>query len=72
MAHRWKRYFELNFLFENDIDVLPPLEGPIENITELEVRKVFQRMTNSRATGPSGVAAEVLNAADKKIPDSWD
>ena len=66
MADRWKRCFEqlLNDEFENDIDVLPTLEGHIEDITEFEVRKAIQGMKNRRATGPSGVAAEMFKAAE--------
>ena len=37
--------------FENYIDVLPPLEGPIEYFPEFEVQKSFQGMKNRRTTG---------------------
>ena len=67
VADRWKRYFEqlLNEEFENEIDVIPPVEGPIEDITEIEVRKAIRGMKNRRATGPSGVAAEMFKAAEE-------
>ena len=67
VADRWGKYFEqlLNDEFANDIDVLPPVEGPIEDITELDVRKAIQGMKNRRATGPSGVAAEMFKAAEE-------
>ena len=46
VADRWGKYFEqlLNDELANDIDVLSPVEGPIEDITEVEVRKTIQGM----------------------------
>ena len=63
---RWKKYFEqqLNNEFENDIDMLPPLTGPIVDITNFEGQKTIQRMKNRRATGPSGVATEIFKAPE--------
>ena len=63
---RWKRYFEelLKGEFKNDIGVLPPAEGPIEDITEFEVRKAIQGKKNRRALGPSGVGAEMFREAE--------
>ena len=44
VAERWRKYFQelLNGEFENDIDVLPPVEGPIEDITELDLREAIR------------------------------
>ena len=53
-----------NDALENDIDVLPPTEGSKEKFRGFVVGKAIQGMMNRRSTGPSGVAAEMFEAAE--------
>ena len=66
MAERWRRYFQelLNEEYENQIEECDVVEGPIESIAEEEVRTAISKMKDKRATGPSGVSAEMFKAME--------
>ena len=66
VADRWRRYFHalLNEEYENQIEICSPVEGPIEDITEEDVGTAISKLKNRRATGPSGVAAEMFKAME--------
>ena len=68
----WSSYFEklLNEEFEWNRDFLKDLreegsssDGPVETITEEEVRTAIKQMKKGKAAGPSGVTVEMLQAA---------
>ena len=68
----WSSYFEklLNEEFEWNRDFLEDLreegsssDGPVETITEEEVRIAIKQMKKGKAAGPSGVTVEMLQAA---------
>jgi len=63
----WRSHFEKvsNEEFEWDRDSLSEdcICGPIEEITDKEVREAMRKMKCGKAPGPSGVVAEMLNAA---------
>ena len=64
---RWRRYFSvlLNDENENDIEEVSMVEGPIEDITEDEVERAVKGMKNGKASGPSGVTADMFKGAGK-------
>ncbi len=64
---RWKRYFEelLNDENENVIEEVSVVEGPIEDVTEEEVKRAVKGMKNGKAPGPSGVTADMFKSAGR-------
>ena len=58
----WKGYFEtlLNEENPNEFEEEPPVEGPIEDIDEEEVRAAIQSMKSRKAAGPSGVTTDLI------------
>ena len=67
VAERWKQYFSrlLNEESDHQIEVCNPVCGPIEDITRGEVEGAISKMKDKRATGPSGVAAEMFKGMGK-------
>jgi hypothetical protein len=63
----WRSHYEKvsNEEFQWDSDSLSQdcVSGPIEEITEKEIREAMRKMKSGKAPGPSGVCAEMLTAA---------
>ena len=61
----WRGYFEelLNVENESQVEEVPCVEGPVEEITLEEVGNALGKMKNRRAAGPSGVTSEMLKSA---------
>ena len=64
VAERWRYFQKLLNEYENQIEEFDVVEGPIEIITETEVRNTINKMKDKRATGPSGVSAEMFKAME--------
>ena len=62
VARRWEENFSrlLNEENENQIEVEHMVSGPIECVRREEVEVAMKKMKNRRATGPSGIAVEML------------
>ena len=67
VSERWRRYFEelLNEENENDIPEIEAVKGPIEEITEEEVKKALKGMKTNKAPGPSGLPSDMIKYAGK-------
>ena len=62
---RWREYFNQLLNIENSRDPLhevKPVEGPIENIKETEVKKAVERMKKGKATGCSGLSVDLMSS----------
>ena len=65
----WLEHYQrlLNVEFDWDPDYLsgkPPVEGPLIPITTYMVKKAISQMKAGKATGPSGIVVEIIQAAD--------
>jgi len=69
---RWKEYFMVLLNEHNDyeIDESAKSEGPLREITELEVEAALKGMKKGKAAGPSGLTSELLQAAGK-VGTKW-
>ena len=67
VAERWKQYFSRLLNVENDhqIETCAQVSGPVDDITAKEVEIAISKMKDKRATGPSGVAAEMFKGMGK-------
>jgi hypothetical protein len=66
---RWKTYFEKlsNEEFpREEIPSIPPVEGPVQEFCEGEVRCALRRMKNGKALGPDGIPAEAWKATGQR------
>ena len=68
----WRCHHErlLNLEFPWDSDALPevpPTQGPPICITDTMVKEAVDRMKTSKAAGPTGITAELLQAAEESI-----
>ena len=65
IRERWKQYFAslLNEENPHNIEELPPTEGPLEEISEEEIRRALGNMKRGKATGPSGLSSDILREA---------
>src|SRR3981081_2051128 len=75
MRDVWSEYYKklLNEEFQWDRNSLAtqfPVSGPAEAISECEVRAAIAKMKAGKATGPSGIGAEMLRAA-REVGVSW-
>ena len=64
---RWKEYFMVLLNEHNDckINETAKTEGPLREITEIEVEAALKGMSKGKATGPSGLTSELLQATGK-------
>ena len=62
MAVRRKQYFSrlLNEESDHQIEVSAPVCGPVEDITTKDVKTAVSKIKDKRATGPSGISAEMF------------
>mgnify|MGYP007071599789 CR=1 FL=1 len=66
MKKRWKEYMEQLLNVENEWDgnvECDVVEGPRENITEMEVEKAIGKMKSGKAGGPTDLVGEIIRAA---------
>ena len=59
---RWKEYFSQLLNSENeceDLENIPPVEGPIANISENEVENAIKKCKENEAAGKSVVTREM-------------
>ena len=63
----WKQHYErllnIEFPWSQNLSHVDPVAGPAQFITSDDVLKSLRRMKNGKAAGPSGVVAEMLEAA---------
>ena len=60
---RWKEYFASLLNTKNkrkQISELPPVQGPVEKITEGEVKSQLEKMATNKARGPNDLPVEVI------------
>ena len=64
---KWKEYFMVLLNEHNDykINETAKMEGPLREITEIEVEAVLKGMSKGKTAGPSGLTSELLQAAGK-------
>ena len=66
VCYRWETYFK-ELLNEKsgttNIDNIPKIEGPIQAITEDEVKEAVKSLKNKKAPGPTGLSADIIKAA---------
>ena len=65
VKRRWKEYFSQLLNTENEceeLDNIPPVEGPIENINEDEVENAIKKGKLNKAVGKSEVSIEMIKA----------
>ena len=68
VKRRWKEYFSQLLNTENEceeLDNIPPVEGPIENINEDEVENAIKKGKLNKAVGKSEVSIEMIKALGK-------
>ena len=65
----WKNYFEqlLNKENNSDIPEAAVVEGPLEEVTEEEVRVALSGMKGNSAPGPSGLTSDLIKFAVEAI-----
>ena len=65
VVERWKGYFEnlLNVENPNNLEEVPPVQGPLEEISQDEVKMALRLAKNGKAAGPSEVTTEMFAAA---------
>lgn len=66
---RWKEYFEklLNESNEFVVGRVAPTEGPVEEITNEEIRSALASMKKGKAPGPSGLSTELMKGAEDTV-----
>ena len=66
VCYRWETYLK-ELLNEKsgttNIDNIPKIEGPIQAITEDEVKEAVKSLKNKKAPGPTGLSADIIKAA---------
>ena len=67
IMERWREYFEelLNEENEHELEEVEEIEGPIENVTEEEVKRALGGMKSGKAAGPSELTSGMLMMADE-------
>lgn len=73
IKERWRGYFKTLLNTQNCRDTLPtasPIQGPIEDITEEEVRVQLDKMASNKARGPDDIPIEVVKMM-KDAGVSW-
>ena len=62
IKERWRKYFEelLNEGNLYEVDEEEIVEGPVEEVSEAEVRKALKKMKKGKAPGPSGMTSDIL------------
>jgi len=58
---KWEEY--LNELLKEQLDEVVKVEGPLNEITEEEVKAALKGMQEGKEAGPSGVPIDLLQAA---------
>ena len=66
VAERWREYFNglVNSESDHQITECDPVSGPVEDTTDTEVEVAISKMKSKRATGPSGISAEMFKAME--------
>ena len=69
MRETWKGYYTslLNQEYANIIEDTSPVLGPIQEVTEQEVRAALRGMKPGKAAGPSGVTADLLKVVEDAV-----
>ena len=70
---RWKEYFDMLLNTQNRrkvLDRVDKIEGPIETVSEEEVKQQLQKMKKGKATGPDELPIEVVKMMDE-LGVSW-
>ena len=67
IMNRWREYFNelLNEQNEYQVEEDGKVEGPLKEITEVEVETAIKAMRKGRAAGPTGMTSDLLQAAGK-------
>lgn len=63
IKERWREYFNNLLNVENERDLLqecPPVEGPVQDVSEKEVHEAMKKMKTGKATGCSGLPVDLL------------
>ena len=62
IRERWRRYFErlLNEGNPYEIDEEDKVEGPVEEVSEVEVKEALKKMKKGKAPGPSEMTSDIL------------
>ena len=65
VVERWKGYFEnlLNIENPNNLEEVPAVQGPLEQISHHEVEMALRMAKNGKAAGPSEVTTEMFSTA---------
>ena len=65
VADRWRRYFDglLNNENPSSFEDIAPVEGPIMEVSQVEVAAALSKMKKEKAPGPSGVTSDLLKYA---------
>ena len=62
IRERWRKYFEELLNEENpyQVDEEEKVEGPVEDISEEEIKRALKKMKKGKAPGPSGMTSDIL------------
>ena len=63
IKERWREYFDTLLNIENDRDQLIECEaneGPIPNVSELEVKEALKQMKTGKSVGSSGISTDLI------------
>ena len=62
IRERWRKYFEelLNEGNPYEVDEEEKVEGPVEEISETEIKRALKKMKNGKAPGPSEMTSDLL------------
>ena len=68
IKERWRKYFEELLNEENpyEVDEEAKVEGPLEDVSEAEVRRGLKKMKKGKAPGPSGMTSDILKEVGEK------
>ena len=66
ILRRWKEYFEnlLNEESECSLEEIEVVEGPIDQITEGEVKRALKGMKSGKSPGPTGLSSDLIRNAN--------